>query len=400
MADSVVIMHSLYYPNIVGGAEISTQILAESLASHIKVSVITVGPHKQGILKEVINRVDVYRLPRNNFYWYGERPLAYNPAVKLAWRIKDAFNIRQYKAIKKILADIRPSVIHTQNLPGLSLAAWKAANDLKIPVIHTLRDYSLISPIKENFYNKPYSLLSRRFSSSVYGVVGISKYILDEHVRNGYFRRAKKLVISNVVQNTEDFEKKTINDGPLTIGYFGQLSANKGIEFLMEGVSKLSDEVVKKLIICGDGELRPDLERKASSDKRVIFMGKLKTEEVRNMMRQSDIVIVPSVWDEPFGRVIIESYQVGTPVYASCVGGIPEVILDQDEFLFQPRNADAIAASIMKYYRLPSSIKEELSMKCSSYSKQFDLENHITKYLQAYEDITALHFTQGELKSV
>lgn len=50
----LVLLHSLYYPDIIGGAEISTQILAETLHDHYNISVITVGSHKS---KSVIRSV-------------------------------------------------------------------------------------------------------------------------------------------------------------------------------------------------------------------------------------------------------------------------------------------------------------------------------------------------------
>ena len=50
-----------------------------------------------------------------------------------------------------------------------------------------------------------------------------------------------------------------------------------------------------------------------------------------------DVLIVPSLWNEPFGRVVIESILHSKPVIASNVGGIPELLINNKQFVFRPK---------------------------------------------------------------
>ena len=85
-------------------------------------------------------------------------------------------------------------------------------------------------------------------------------------------------------------------------------------------------------------------------------VGKLATDSVhfiagrRNVvtpLHASDVVVVPSVWREPFGRTVIEALATGRPVVASRVGGIPEILTGPlDRFLFEPADPEALAEQL------------------------------------------------------
>lgn len=392
MVQSVAILHSLYTPHIVGGAEISTQILAETLAGELDVRVFTVGPQpkEDGVLSETINNVQVQRLPAHNLFWYGDRTVKRSAASRIAWRILDAYNVNQYKKLKQAFIENRPSVVHTQNLPGLSLSAWRAAYELGIPIVHTLRDYSLLEPVNIKMYSYFYKFLSAHYSKYVSAVVGITRFVLDKHLEQGLFPNAKTYVVSNVVEADEADRNRMKPDASrkeMVLSYFGQLNANKGIEFLIEAVKQLPTEVVSKLYICGEGELMDSLKAVASGDARIEFTGKLKKEQVKEKMFESDLTLVPSVWDEPFGRVIIESYQMGTPVYASRVGGIPDVVLNPDEYCFKPRDSEAIRSSILSYFNKSLEERSAIQRDCRSHSLRFNVEAHRENYLRIYSSL-------------
>lgn len=90
---------------------------------------------------------------------------------------------------------------------------------------------------------------------------------------------------------------------------------------MTQAIGLLSKDIVSKLVICGTGELEAKLQKQTEQDERIIFRGRLSLKEVNEQMANVDLTIVPSLWDEPFGRVIIESYNQGTPVLAFHVGG-------------------------------------------------------------------------------
>lgn len=386
MLKSISIINSYYFPNIIGGAEISTQILSESLSTKIGVDIICTGPHKKGVKLDKINNISVWRLPCNNIYWPGYKR-ARSGLKKAIWHTKNIYNKDQYTELKKLLIKLNPSIIHTQNLAGISVAAWKVSKEMNIPLVHTLRDYSLIKPINQKLYCYIFRQLSRRFSQSVDHVIGISDFVLNKHLRYDLFPNAKKDVIPNVVEVGKiKQDEKYIFNGPFKIGYFGQLEKNKGVGYLIKAILEIPSTIVSSVFICGDGSVKQELQELSKKDKRIRFFGKLPRQEIYKKMGDVDLTFVPSMWDEPFGRVIIESYRQGTPVYASNVGGIPEVIINED-FLFQASSVTEIKRVIMEFSKKSNVERKIISNECLAYSEKFDVGNNAIKHLEIYNKL-------------
>jgi glycosyltransferase involved in cell wall biosynthesis len=123
---------------------------------------------------------------------------------------------------------------------------------------------------------------------------------------------------------------------------------DKGVDFLLTALAKLQRGF--QAVICGDGPARGHLQEKAISDgvaDRVTFTGWLGSEAVETLYARADVVICPSVWDEPFGLVGIEAMAHGKPVVAFDVGGIPDWLSHGITGLSVPRkDTDAMARAI------------------------------------------------------
>ncbi|WP_020619924.1 glycosyltransferase family 4 protein [Paenibacillus daejeonensis] len=385
---SVVIAHSLYPPHIIGGAEVSTQILAETLGSRYEVTVVTVGPQERETVEESHGGVRILRLPHHNLYWFGDTQKQKSTMEKIAWRIRDVYNTRQGRRVQQILEQIKPDLIHTQNLAGLSLSVWQAARRANVPIVHTLRDYSLFDPIPFRSYSMLYHQAARRMSSAVSAVVGISEHVLAEHRKRGFFRDAAAGVISNAVtpsvQAEQLYLERTITGGPLRVGYFGQIQEIKGVRHLVEAVRSLPPELVSELWICGDGPELAAIRELAAGDARITCTGKLSRAETMRRMSEVDLTVVPSVWEEPFGRVIIESYQVGTPVLASRIGGIPEVLEDPSCCAFDPGSAQAIADKLRSYSTLSEEARRHHSVLCHAHSRRYGTDQLLAHHDELY----------------
>lgn len=385
---SIVIAHSLYPPHVIGGAEVSTRILAETLSSRYEVTVVTVGPQAQGTVEESQGGVRILRLPHHNLYWFGDTQRSKSAIDKIAWRIRDVYNSRQGEAMRQLLEQLRPDLLHTQNLAGLSLSVWQAARRVGVPIVHTLRDYSLFDPIPYRSYSMLYQQVARRASSAVAAVVGISEHVLSEHRKRGFFATADREVIPNSIttslQAEQLYRQRTIADGPLQLGYFGQIQAIKGVYQLVEAVASLPPEVVGGLIICGEGPELAAIRKLAAQDGRIVCMGQLTRAETMRRMSEVDLTIVPSVWEEPFGRVIIESYQVGTPVLASRIGGIPEVLEDPVSCAFAPGSAQAIADKLRSYRTLSTESRRQHSELCYAHSRRYGTERLLAQHEELY----------------
>jgi glycosyltransferase involved in cell wall biosynthesis len=136
-----------------------------------------------------------------------------------------------------------------------------------------------------------------------------------------------------------------------SLGSAGRLTAQKGLGDALEALTRV-DGV--ELLVLGDGPSRAELEGRASElglAARVRFLGPGRREDVLRLFRAVDAVLLTSAW-ENLPHTLLESLAVGTPVIATAVGGIPEVLRDGENGLLVPaRDVAAIAGAIGRLAR-------------------------------------------------
>jgi glycosyltransferase involved in cell wall biosynthesis len=134
-------------------------------------------------------------------------------------------------------------------------------------------------------------------------------------------------------------------EGP-ALAVAGRLSAQKSLGDALQAIARVPGVA---LHVLGDGPERPALEREAArlgvSD-RVRFLGAGTRDDVLTLFRGADAVLVTSAW-ENLPHTVLEALAVGTPVVATAVGGIPEVVVDGvNGLLVPPHDIAAIAAAV------------------------------------------------------
>jgi len=137
--------------------------------------------------------------------------------------------------------------------------------------------------------------------------------------------------------------------GP-TLAFAGRLMAAKALDVALAAVAVVPEVT---LVIVGDGPDRAALERQRDDlglGDRVRFLGGLSRAGVLRVFRAADAVLLSSRW-ENFPHVIVEALAVGTPVIASAVGGVPEVVCDGENGLLVPAgDPEALAAAIRRLF--------------------------------------------------
>lgn len=386
----VVIINSFYFPNILGGAEISVQHLAEGLLleGH-NVVVICLGTESS---VSDVNGVKVYCVPLFNVYF----PFIKRPSLlaRILWNILDIYNPIMARRVGKILDSEQPDVVHTNILLGFSCAVWRTIRKRNIRLIHTIRDHVLLCPRSTMFKNgrncpkqcfscKLFSFTRKAMGSHVEHVVGISKYILNRHMSEGWFKNAKNSVIFNSFRRVGNSNRVTVND-MLRFGYIGRVTAGKGIEVLLRAFLSLDNRANVELVVAGTGEDEYlDQMKTMACNANVRFLGFVPREEFYG---QVDVIIMPSLVQEALGRAVLEAYAHGVPVIASRRGGIPEIVESgRTGFLFDPDSP----GELQRYMELvlqDSSVVESMSRACTSKSEEFREEVIAGKYLEVYED--------------
>ncbi|MGV7210618.1 glycosyltransferase family 4 protein [Oxalobacteraceae bacterium A2-2] len=139
--------------------------------------------------------------------------------------------------------------------------------------------------------------------------------------------------------------------------YVGRLTALKGVHVLIEAFSAVRrTHPDVKLIITGSsffgGAARTDYERQLEElakpvNDGIVFTGYLPHQKLRYLYAAVDMIVLPSVWQDPCPLVVLEAMASGTLLLSSAVGGIPEVVEHRvNGLLVPPNDAPALAAAI------------------------------------------------------
>ena len=348
----ILLINSYYQPHVSGGSEISVMLLAEGLArlGHA-VSVLTIQPVGPAEIK-MINGVNVYYMPITRAFCPRFINGRDSKIEKLLWSCVDSYNLLNRSILKKVIDSTKPDVVHTNNLAGFSVYTWKAVKGHGIPIVHTLRDMYLVCLRSLMFRRgencsrqclscRIYSLPKMIMARQVDYIIGVSRFILDRHIESGFFRKTDCEVVYNSTLLPLKSPGKN-RSGGIRFGYIGRLHETKGIENLIRSYKQISTDRTE-LLIAGSGspQYRDSLKRLAGTNEDIRFMGFM---DSSSFYSEVDIVVVPSKWEEPFGRVIIEAFCHGIPVIAANRGGIPEIVSAENGWLFNPDSEEELVS--------------------------------------------------------
>jgi glycosyltransferase involved in cell wall biosynthesis len=382
------IVSSLYHPNKVGGAEKVARIVAEGMLQHGHEPVVVTTQEGSGTRVSDVNGVKVYYIGLKNLYWPYDRKD--RPAIaRAAWHGIDRFNPLMARAVARVLDIEKPEVVNTHNLTGFSCAVWAAVKSRRLPLIHTLHDYSLICPktsmFKDGrncqgqctacaFYTSP----SKRLSEHVDHVVGVSRFTLERHLTAGYFQHAEARVIHNALPGRPASGAPPDRTGrPLRLGYVGQLTPTKGIGELVRQMSAW-DSSQCQLVVAGRGAAAYEALLRRDAPENVRFLGFVNPDEV---YRAIDVLVVPSLWQEPLAMTVLEAYMHGIPVIVSSRGGLPEAIEEKRTGLvYEPLEPGGLRRAVDVFLGAPQ-LLHDMRLLVLEKANYFQLERMLAEYL-------------------
>jgi glycosyltransferase involved in cell wall biosynthesis len=144
------------------------------------------------------------------------------------------------------------------------------------------------------------------------------------------------------------------------LGTAGRLTAQKALGDALEAVARIDDV---ELWVLGDGPERPGLERQAAAlgiRDRVRFLGAGTRDDVVALFRAVDAALLTSAW-ENLPHTLLEALAVGTPVIATAVGGIPEIVSDGENGLLVPAGDVAAIAAAIDRLRVDDDLRASLA---------------------------------------
>ena len=362
------IINSFYAPDIRGGAEYSVKKLVEGLqAKGHEVRVLCTGDYDT---EEVIDGINVIRF--STFGAHKEKNIHDVPRWRrLIGHLLDIWNLGNSKRLSKEIDHFKPDVINTNNLYRITPIVWKIAKKKNIRLVHTIRDYYLMCPLvamsckktdgkkctKPMLACKLHRSMNRLHSKYVDCVTAPSSLTLNVLTGDGFFRNSKKIVIPNATDYQENKvlsilkkrKQNACNKNKVSFVYLGTLSEQKGIRWMIESFNQL-EEGSAKLYIAGKGDLQEYVEKEADKNQNINFVGFLSEHDVSELLVKMDVLICPSLWEEPFGRVVLDAYKHAMPVICSDMGALPELVKDGiTGFVVGARNQPELTKK-MQYY--------------------------------------------------
>ena len=391
----IAFVSTLYAPNERGGAERTVRILAEALVARgHEAVVISLSP--DGIAREdAINGVKTYYVPLANIFW-KQAEEAHSAPIRMTWHLIDAWNPVMAARVKTILERERPDVVQTGNLQGFSAAIWWTVRRLRIPLVQMLHDYYLGCP-KSTMVNgshncqkqcgmcRVFTLPRRRASHLPAAVISLSRRMLTRLENTGLFANVDHKYIIHGVNNAQVTARARADRAPgdaITLGYLGRMENTKGIEVLLDAVKRLDPARVTVLLGGkGDEAYTAELQRNYGAPN-IQFLGFVRPAELFDRI---DALVVPSVWEEPLGRVIYEGYAYGVPSLVSSAGGMPEIV-DHGRTGFIFRTGDSAELARILQQQIDQGWRgNRFAAACVEASRRFSVERVFDDYMRVWE---------------
>ena len=271
--------------------------------------------------------------------------------------VDDARSVRR---MTSIIREVRPHILHshTAKAGAIARAAALVSGDARPPiVVHTFHGHVLkgyFDPVRTAVFKE----VERSLARVTDALVAVSPEVRDELVQAGIAPARKFAVVrlgiplhERLGDDTADLDYRRlygIPESAFVVGWVGRMTGVKDTDAVLEIVSAARERGVDAvLVMVGDGPDRERLEQLAHDlgiARSTFFVGY--QSEVAGYYRLFDAFLLPSV-NEGTPVSAIEALASGTPVVATGVGGVPDVVRDgQDGYLFEPGDTEAAAGRL------------------------------------------------------
>ena len=296
---------------------------------------------------------------------------------------KTIWNRETVRSVRALMQRSRPDVLHVHNtFPLISPAIYEAAHLEGVPVVQTLHNYRLMCP--EGAFHRRGKVCEDCVNTTTFwpGVVhgcyhdsraqsGVVAAMLATHRLLGTWRHkvSRYIALSQFAKDKfvkGGFQPEQIAVKPNFCDYrggvsasrgsdvlfVGRLSPEKGLTTLLRAVARMSDPPL--LRVAGDGPLM-----RSEEGARIDWLGLRSTPEVVDLMSGAAVLVMPSVcYEGGTPLTLLEAFATGTPVIASAIGTLGEVISDGETgLLVPPGDAAALAERLQWALRHPEEMR-------------------------------------------
>jgi glycosyltransferase involved in cell wall biosynthesis len=370
----ILVLSNLYPPFVEGGAEILAGDIAaglERLGHDVIVLTSSHGlskPEHDGKIWRSLQPAPHVYFDRQRSFWSQ-----LNQAFNYYRRYHNAANAR---TLRQVVAATAPDILYIWEITGIGVnSLLKVLPDLNIPIVFHLGSYWLLyarSPETEQS-----RLRLRWLKQGLIGTVpeltwtsliAVSATVKQEYVRSGFDPKRIEVIYNGIDPRFLTLPRSASNEEEaFQLLFVGRIRVEKGILVLLKALDLLMHEMngpdllseakhldspPLHLHIFGDGdetyisELKTFLHEKGLTEL-VTFHGKVPQDDLIQHYDSCDLMLVPSLWQEPFGLVVAEAMARGLPVIASNVGGPAEIIThEKNGLLVEAGDERALALAI------------------------------------------------------
>lgn len=228
-----------------------------------------------------------------------------------------------------------------------------------------MNDYSkLLDYFKENFGLIDYF----HFNSKI----ALNVYLENLHIENG---KVIPITHSGIKDNRH---KKSFDSTVLRIGFIGNNTPYKGLPLLLTVLKQIPNRKLWRLDVWG-GKVAQE------EDWQIFYRGKFDSHSLATVYNGMDVLIVPSIWKETFGFVVLEALSYGVPVIVSNNVGAKDIVKQYDErFVFA--SASELSA-LLEHILHDQSLLMEFNEKVLTKEWRYSMKDHTEEILRLYEAI-------------
>lgn len=370
-----------YPPQVYGGAGVHIKNLAAQLAKRIQVEVRCIGDQRSDDPQLTVRGYKAWQR-----MWQGDEA-KFNSAL-------GTFSTNLSMVRDHIDADL----VHSHTWYA-AFAGFMAKQLYGIPYVATVHSLEPLRPWKEEQLGRSYHLttwIEREALQNADRIVAVSKHSRGEILDNFDVDAARIEVIHNGI----DLDVWQPSDSVATrrafdidgdyILFLGRTSRQKGMVHLIDAMQYVDKDV--RLVCCTSAPDTPEIEAeiaaKVAGQPRVQWINtQLREEQYIELYSQARVFACPSIY-EPFGIINLEAMACETPVVASAVGGIQEVVVDGETgFLVPPADPKALADKINLLLRDPDLARQYGQAGRRRVEQHFSWSSIADKTLQMYQGL-------------
>ena len=305
---------------------------------------------------------------------------------KAAWHFRDHFHIETEAVCREVIEDFQPDIANTHDVQGIGYNLLREIGWQGLPCVQVLHDFGFLC-VNMRMFHKGRACQWRHLSCFASGWVKrgylasierLAFWSPSQALLERYRPHLPSHLEAACIQLPLLFSKpsrqvscRSTNSRPRLL-YVGQVIPTKGIDFVLSILAELSARFDFEFTIVGGGASLDMLREKYAGADWVTFTGRVMPEAVADFMSQADLLVIPSLWFENSPLVAYQAIQLGLPILASDIGGVPELVHSGvNGELLPPGDAPSWTARLSAILSAPDTLRDYHS-GAEGLSRSFD----------------------------